>query len=144
MKSVRILAVLSLVALLFSSCATNNLYYWGSMSNDISEYERAVYGYYKYQSPESVCRLIAMYQDIITTCKENEKMIPPGICAEFGYVLLNPDNESYFNEHASKSQRNMMKGLVFMEYGKEMMEKEVALYPEARKFLEPVIERISK
>lgn len=144
MKSLRSLVFVSLSILMFSSCGTSNLYYWGTMSNDISDYERAVYSYYKYQSPESVCRLIETYQDIINTCKDNEKMIPPGICAEFGYVLLNPDNEAYFNEYATKSQKNMMRGLVFMEYGREMMEKEIALYPEARKFLEPVIERIKR
>ena len=30
-----------------------------------------------------------------------------------------------------------------MVYGKEMIEKEVTLYPEARKFLEPIIKRIT-
>ena len=37
----------------------------------------------------------------------------------------------------------MMEGIVFLEYGKEMIEKEVALYPEARHFLEPIIKRIT-
>ena len=72
-----------------------------------------------------------------------DMMVPPGICAEFGYILLNPENEEYFNQYATKSQKKMMEGIVFLEYGKEMIQKEVALYPEARHFLEPIIKRIT-
>lgn len=143
MKSIRLSIIAFFTILIFSSCATSNMYYWGPVSENISRYERSAYNYYKYQSPESICKLIETYQDIIIRCKDNEKMIPPGICAEFGYMLLNPENEAYFNEHASKSQKRLMEGLVFAEYGKEMLEKEIALYPEARKLLEPIIERIT-
>jgi hypothetical protein len=38
----------------------------------------------------------------------------------------------------------MMEGIVFIEYGKQMIEKEIILYPEARHFLEPVIKRITR
>lgn len=146
MKYIKLLVVTFIFAVMFSSCTTtNSMYYWGpvSMSDNIPRYEHAVYDYYKYQSPESICKMIETYQEIMIKCKANEKMIPPGICAEFGYILLNPENEAYFVEHATKSQKKMMEGIVFLEYGKEMIEKEVALYPEARHFLEPIIKRIT-
>lgn len=136
--------ITSFAVVMFSSCSTSKtIYYWGPESENITKYEKVTYDYYKYQSPQSVCNLISTYQDIILNCKANEKMIPPGVCAEFGYILLNPVNEEYFNEYASKSQKRLMAGIVFMEYGKEMIEKEVTLYPEARKFLEPIIKRIT-
>lgn len=142
MRTAKLLAIVYLVVMMFSSCSTTSMYYWGPMSENISRYERSVYDYYKYQSPESICKMIETYQDIIVKCSANEKMIPPGICAEFGYILLNPENEAYFNEYASKAQKKMMKGIVFFEYGVEMMKKEIALYPESRKLLAPIIERI--
>lgn len=128
---------------LLSSCTTtSNMYYWGTTSDKVTSYERVAYIYYKSQTPESICALIENYQKIINKCVDNESMIPPGICAEYGYILLNPDNEAYFDEYATKSQKKLMSGVVFLEQGKKMLEKEVALYPEARKFLEPIISRI--
>lgn len=144
MRYIRLFIIISFVTLIFSSCATTNRqYYWGPVSENITRYERVIYNYYKYQSPESICKMIETYQDIMLKCKTDEKMIPPGICAEFGYILLNPENEEYFNQYATKSQKKMMEGIVFLEYGKEMIQKEVALYPEARHFLEPIIKRIT-
>lgn len=145
MKLIKLLAITFFAVMMFASCTTtSNMYYWGQVSNNVTKYEKSAYNYYKYQSPESICNLIETYQDIIVKCKTNEKMIPPGICAEFGYILLNPENEAYFNEYATKSQKKMMEGIVFLEYGKQMIEKEIALYPEARHFLEPVIKRITR
>ncbi len=144
MKRIKLLAITFFAVMMFSSCTTtSNMQYWGPVSDNVTRYEKSAYNYYKYQSPESICSLIETYQDIIIKCKANEKMIPPGICAEFGYILLNPENETYFKEHATNSQKKMMEGIVFLEYGKQMIEKEVALYPEARHFLEPVIKRIT-
>lgn len=143
-KSIKLLVIASFLLVMFSSCATTSFnYYWGPVSDNVTGYEKATYNYYKYQSPESVCKLIETYQDIIVRCETNDKMIPPGVCAEFGYILMNPDNEEYFNEHATKSQKRLLEGIIFLEYGKEMLEREIALYPEARHFLEPIIRRIT-
>lgn len=146
MKIIRLFIISLFAILMFSSCVTTNtMYYWGEVSSydKISKYEKAAYDYYKYQSPESICEMIEVYQDIIIKCKDNEKMIPPGICADFGYVLLNPENAVRFNEYASKYQKKLMDGIVFSEYGKELLEKEIALYPESRQFLEPILKRIN-
>ena len=144
MKLIKLLAITFFAVMMFSSCTTtSNMYYWGPVSDNVTKYEKSVYNYYKYQSPESICRLIETYQDIVQKCKANEKMIPPGICADFGYILLNPENAAHFNEYASKSQRKLMEGIVFSEYGKELLEKEIALYPESQQFLEPILKRIN-
>lgn len=145
MKAIRLLVIVSSLMLMFSSCSTTSMYYWGpvSFSDNITGYEKAAYDYYKYQSPESICEMIEVYQDIIIKCKDNEKMIPPGICADFGYILLNPENAAHFNEYATRSQKKLMEGIVFSEYGKELLEKEIALYPESQQFLEPILKRIN-
>ncbi len=146
MKTIRLFIISLFAALMFSSCVTTyTMYYWGPVSSydKISKYEKAAYDYYKYQSPESICRMIETYQDIMLKCEANEKMIPPGVCADFGYILLNPENAAYFNDYASKSQKKLMAGIVFSEYGKELLEKEISLYPESQQFLEPILKRIN-
>ena len=146
MKTIRLFIISLFAVLMFSSCVTTyTMYYWGPVSSydKISKYEKAAYDYYKYQSPESICRMIETYQDIMLKCEANEKMIPPGVCADFGYILLNPENAVYFNDYASKSQKKLMAGIVFSEYGKELLEKEISLYPESQQFLEPILKRIN-
>lgn len=72
--------------------------------------------------------------------------IPPGICAEYGYLLLNPENAEIFAMHATSVQRKIFRSndyaVLFPEMGKELMLKEIELYPESAKFLEPLIERL--
>ena len=146
MKKMRLLITASFLVLIFSSCVTTNtMYYWGpvSLSDNITGYEKATYDYYKYQSPESICKMIETYQDIMLKCESGDKLIPPGVCAEFGYILINPENEAYFNEYATKSQKKIMPGVTFVEYGKELLEKEMILYPESQQFLEPILKRIN-
>ncbi|MBO5956560.1 MAG: hypothetical protein J6Q39_03310, partial [Bacteroidales bacterium] len=87
--------------------------------------------------------MIETYRDIMIECEANERMIPPGVCADFGYILLNPENATYFNEYATRSQKKMMEGIIFYEYGKELLEKEIELYPESRQFIEPILKRMS-
>lgn len=145
MKTIRLFIITFSLVVILSSCGTATMYYWGgsSFSDNMTKYEKVTYDYYKYRSPESICEMIETYQDIIVKCKDNEKMIPPGICAEFGYILTNPEYETYFNEHANRSQKKKLEGIVFYEYGKSLMEKEIVLYPESRQFLEPIIKRMT-
>ncbi|MBQ5856044.1 MAG: DUF4810 domain-containing protein [Bacteroidales bacterium] len=145
MKNIKSLVIILSLILMFSSCSTTSMYYWGpvSFSDNTTGYEKSTYNYYKYQSPESICNMIETYRDIMIKCEANERMIPPGICADFGYILLNPENATYFDEYATKSQKRSMDGIVFSEYGKELLEKEIELYPESRQFIEPILKRMS-
>ncbi|MBO7287818.1 MAG: DUF4810 domain-containing protein [Bacteroidales bacterium] len=145
MKTFKSLVIILSLILMFSSCSTTSMYYWGpvSFSDNTTGYEKSTYNYYKYQSPESICNMIETYRDIMIKCEANERMIPPGICADFGYILLNPENATYFDEYATKSQKRLMDGIVFSEYGKELLEKEIELYPESRQFIEPILKRMS-
>lgn len=145
MKNIKSLVIILSLILMFSSCSTTSMYYWGpvSFSDNTTGYEKSTYNYYKYQSPESICNMIETYRDIMIKCEANERMIPPGVCADFGYILLNPENATYFDEYATKSQKRLMEGIIFSEYGKELLEKEIELYPESRQFIEPILKRMS-
>ncbi len=69
--------LLLIIALALSGCASPQ-YQWGI-------YEHALYGYYK--NPERLDKYAAELARIITIGEAANK-VPPGIYAEYGYVLL--------------------------------------------------------
>ena len=89
-----------------------------------------------------------MYEDIVSNPGGMRKMPPPGICAEYGYMLLIPENANIFAEHATSMQKRTFDSgdyaTFFPEKGKELLQKEIELYPESAKFITPLIERLCK
>lgn len=143
------LVVLLLVTFCLSSCGLmSSLYYWGGEQNGATTYENLAYKNYDKQTPESICKLICMYEDIVTNPGGSRQMPPPGICAEYGYMLLIPENADIFAKHATSSQKMTFStteyASFFPEKGKELMQKEMELYPESAKFIAPLIERLCK
>ena len=144
----RILTIV-LVSFAFTSCGiTSSLYYWGGMQNGATTYENLAYKKYDKQTPESLCNLICVYEDIVSNPGGTRRMPPPGICAEYGYMLLIPENAVIFAEHATALQRRTFASgdyaSFFPEKGKELLQKEIELYPESAKFIGPLIERLCK
>ena len=140
---------LALVSLVLTSCGmTTSLYYWGGVQNGATTYEDLAYQNYDKQTPESICKLICMYEDMVTYPGGTRRVPPPGICAEYGYMLLIPENAAIFAEHATGMQRRSFASTdyasFFTEKGKEMLQKEIELYPESAKFIAPLIERLCK
>ena len=140
---------LTLVSIVLTSCGmSTSLYYWGGAQNGTTAYENLVYQSYDKQTPESICRLICMYEDIVSNPGGTRRMPPPGICAENGYMLLIPENAAIFAEYATTMQRRTFTSgdyaSFFPEKGKEMLQKEIELYPESVKFIAPLIERLCK
>lgn len=143
------LLVLSVVTFCLISCGfTSTLYYWGGEQNGATTYEDLAYKNYDKQTPESLCKLICMYEEIVTDPGGSRRMPPPGICAEYGYMLLIPENAAIFAEHATAMQKRTFASgdyaSFFPEKGKEMLQKEIELYPESAKFIAPLIERLCK
>ena len=89
-----------------------------------------------------------MYEDIVSNPGGTRRMPPPGICAEYGYMLLIPENAAIFAEHATSMQKRTFDSgdyaSFFPEKGKELLQKEIELYPESAKFIAPLIERLCK
>ncbi len=141
-------AIIILCAMMFlTSCSVPSLYYWGGENNGTTLYETLAYKDYKSQTPEALCKLICLYENIVTHPEGVRKMPPPGICAEYGYLLLQPESAAIFEKHASRSQKRIFKGsdilTSFNERGKTMLIKEIEFYPESKTFIEPLIKKLT-
>jgi|GEM_PF-88487 hypothetical protein len=123
-----------------------SLYYWGGTQNGTSMYEDLSYREYKKQSPESICALLCTYQDMVTHPGGYRKMPPPGICAEFGYLLLQPDTPAIFAEKATAAQKKSFNCTDYVSYfqqrGEELFLLEVEYYPESAKFILPLLKQL--
>jgi hypothetical protein len=104
-------------ALLLLSCSTQKtLYSW-------DKYEVASYNYLKNSDDESLQKLIETYRQIIKKQKGIRGVVPPGVYADYGFVLL----------QANKA-----------EEAKEMLLKEVSLYPESKIFIDRILKMIEQ
>lgn len=139
-----LLIILSVIFL--SSCSTPQLYYWGGVKNGISKYEELAYRSYDRQTPESLCELIVLYEDMTSNPGGTRNTIPPGICAEYGYILLQEQTLSSFEKYATRKQKKIFDtedySSLFLEKGILMLQKEIDLYPESEKFITPLLNRI--
>lgn len=112
-----------LSALFITSCTTTPaskpLYYW-------STYETATFHQLKNADKASQQELLAVYETIINGQKEDNTLrqtVPPGICADYGYMLIEMGKE---------------------KEGKALLQKEIDLYPESKVFISRVQEMIKK
>ena len=145
----RILLVAASIIVL-ASCTPQRMYYWGSKpSRDkgTSKYEQLAYKNYDEQTPESVCELICLYEDMVSHPGGIRKVVPPGICAEYGFLLLQESTVATFEKYATKRQKKIFSSTdystLFSEKGEELMKKEMELYPESVKFLTPILKRLT-
>lgn len=145
MKNILILIV---TAIILSSCGVTTLYYWGGDKHGTTTYENLAYKDYKTQTPETICQLICAYEDIVSNPGGLRCVPPPGICAEYGYLLLQPSTAQIFSEKATARQRKSFRGtdysVLFFERGKEMLQKELEYYPESTSFIEPLIKKLAQ
>lgn len=147
------LLILIGITLALSSCIETKpmLYNWGykNSSKNASEYETLLYDNYHSQTPESVCALLCQYEYMVTHPGGQRGMIPPGICAEYGYLLLSSGTAETFLNHATKKQKETFGtmsdyGTSFREKGIEMLQKEMELYPESSIFIQPLVKKFSQ
>lgn len=141
-KSLIVLASL----LLLSSCAAPRMYYWGDNKSGVSMYEHLTYNSYDTQTPESICDLVVLYEDMINNPGGTRNVVPPGIYAEYGYILLQERTVDSFEKYATSRQKRVFDTedyfSLFHEKGIKMLEKEIELYPESEKFIRPLLNRM--
>lgn len=106
----------SLLLTMFSSCAVKPLYSWG-------KYEAASYNYLKKSDEKSTQQLIEVYEKIIKKQNGSRGVVPPGVYADYGFVLLQANRVSE---------------------GKEMLQKEIELYPESKNFIDRILKMTEK
>ncbi|MDR0614166.1 MAG: DUF4810 domain-containing protein [Dysgonamonadaceae bacterium] len=104
------------VALCLTSCAPKMLYSWGN-------YDDTSYKYLKNSDEKSTGQLIKTYLQIIEKQEGTRKAVPPGIYADYGFILL----------QANKTVE-----------GKAMLEKEIALYPESKIFIDRILKMFER
>lgn len=146
----RKLLPIAFAVLLLSSCggvSDPNLYYWGGYQNSTTAYEDLSYKSYKKQSPESLCALICAYEKMVNNPGGNRNVPPPGIYAEYGFFLLQPETAAAFINNATAEQRKVFGNVdfasTFNERGLLMLQKEIETYPESVKFIKPLLEKWS-
>lgn len=112
-------AALGVALLGFVSCGLNqpnNLYAWYG-------YDDIAYEYSKSRSPEATSRLIEVYKRIITKPGGSRRRVPPGIYAEYGYLLIKQGKQAE---------------------GVALLRQEIELYPESKVFVTRIIEQLQK
>jgi len=127
-----------------SEAAPEEMYNWGGGSGGVTEYERLTYENYKRMTAGTKCELLCYYSKLIKNPTGARKLPPPGICAEFGYLLLLPDTPSLFDENATEEQKLVLQGIDFRGYGLEMLKKELEMYPESSAYISPLLKKASE
>lgn len=103
--------------ILLTACSVQKpLYTW-------STYANSSYNYLKNSDEKSTQELIKSYKTIIEKQKGSRGVVPPGIYADYGFLLL----------QANKTVE-----------GKAMLLQEIALYPESKVFIERILKMIEK
>ncbi len=109
--------VLAVSFFLMLSCTTQQpLYTWAN-------YETTSYNYLKNSDEKSTQALIETYKQIIENQKGSRGKVPPGVYADYGFLLL-------------LSNKN--------EEGKAMLLKEISVYPEAKVFIDRILKKLEK
>lgn len=116
LKRAGVIAIVSALSLGAISCASNNLYSWYG-------YQGEYYRYVKNGDEDSVNNLIKQYEKMIAKPRDQRGVVPPGIYADYGWLLI----------ESGKT-----------EEGKAMLAKEIELYPESEVFVGSILKRLEK
>jgi len=109
--------LIPLAVIILTACSVQKpLYTW-------SNYTNTSYNYLKNSDEKSTQELIKSYQTIIEKQKGSRGVVPPGIYADYGFILL----------QANKTAE-----------GKAMLLQEIALYPESKVFIERILKMTEK
>ena len=111
--------LISLIAFSFiiNSCSsTKSLYSW-------DKYEQASYNYLKKADEKSTELILDEYKKVISTQKGIRKAVPPGIYADYGFLLIQKGN---------------------ITEGVENLKKEIQFYPESKIFIDRILKLIEK
>ncbi len=101
---------------LLPSCAPQPLFYWG-------DYSETLYDYKKNPDEKTLDAHKKSLQDIVDQSSKMDKRVPPGVYAEYGYILLKEGKDQ--------------DGLVYLD-------KEQALYPESTVFIQRIKDEMQR
>ena len=101
----RLLLLLTVILLGLSGCAATNKYHWGN-------YEKSLYGYYK--NPSELETLTESLANIIAE-GETDGKVPPGIYAEYAYILYISGKKQESISYFEKEKKSWPESSVLME-----------------------------
>lgn len=142
----RKITILFIALMCTTSCGTTSLYYWGYSMQGASAYEALSYKRADKESPKSICKVIEMYENLLAHPGGYRQVPPPGICAEYAYMLLQPETMDIFYKNATASQISSFERSIYgsspFEKAVKLFEKEMELYPESIQFVLPLLNRL--
>lgn len=110
-----ILSAISVMAM--ASCQVQSpLYSWYDSEN-------ATYTYTKRATEETLAKAMAQYEKVISKQTGLRKVVPPGVNAEYGYLLCKAGKK---------------------EEGLALLRAEIKAYPESEKFISRIINQLAK
>jgi len=112
----KVILILGTLCLLASCTVQKPLYSW-------AKYDKASYNFLKNSDDESTQALIDNFKDIIENQTGTRNVPPPGIYADYAFVLL----------QIGKTDE-----------GKELLIKEVELYPESKIFIDRILKMLEQ
>lgn len=142
----RKITILFIALMCATSCGTTSLYYWGYSMQGASAYEALSYKRADKESPKSICKVIEMYENLLAHPGGYRQVPPPGICAEYAHMLLQPETMDIFYKNATASQISSFERSIYgsspFEKAVKLFEKEMELYPESIQFVLPLLNRL--
>jgi hypothetical protein len=105
-----------LLLICFIGCAPKSIFYWG-------DYSETLYDYKKNPDEKTLAAHEKSLQDIITASPKKHKQVPPGVYAEYGFLLIKDGKEQ--------------EGLVYFD-------KEATLYPESIVFIQRLKDELAR
>ena len=106
-----------IAAMTIVSCSTTKtLYSW-------YDYEDVTYQYSKKRTDELKIKVIEQYQKLTEKQKGARGVVPPGLNAEYGYLLYMTGKQ---------------------EEGLKFLKEEINLYPESEKYISRIIKQLEK
>ena len=98
-----------LLLLVIAGCATQQpLYYWGN-------YSQTLYKYKKSPQQQTLEAHKTSLVNIIEESKKQNKRVPPGICCEYGYILLKEGKTQEAKYYFEMEEKNYPESKVFIE-----------------------------
>ena len=115
-KLIFLVAVIAAMLAVSSCTTTKTLYSW-------YDYEDATYQYHKRSTEELQVKVLEQYKKITEKQRGVRGVVPPGMYAEYGYLLCKIGKKD--------------EGLAFLK-------KEVELYPESDTYISRIIKQLEK
>ena len=112
----KILLTLFVIMTITSCTTTTTLYSWYN-------YEDITYQYSKRKTEELQVKVLEQYQKLIDRQKGTRGTVPPGLYAEYGYLLYMTGKQ---------------------EEGLKFLKEEIKLYPESEKYISRIIKQLEK